>query len=116
MDQAKFRVPRLLNDRKSKRLEALFRPALHVVGSWLHGHILNLAITDEDLKKDSETQAEVILRTLGDAWEAAGFELPLGIHLQQDNCYRECKNTYIIGPHRAYRKVLSQGQAFKGAL
>ena len=116
MDQAKFRVPRLLNDRKSKRLEALFRPALHVVGSWLHGHILNLAITDEDLKKDSETQAEVILRTLGDAWEAAGFELPLGIHLQQDNCYREGKNTYIIGPHRAYRKVLSQGRAFKGAL
>ena len=35
MDQAKFRVPRILL--KTKGLEKLYRPALHIQGAWAHG-------------------------------------------------------------------------------
>ena len=35
MDQAKFRLPRIL--KKSKGVEKLIRPALHVQGAWAHG-------------------------------------------------------------------------------
>ena len=97
MDQAKFRVPRLLGNRKSKFLMKLYRPALHVIGAWIHGFRLAMIVSDEDLKKDSETQCEAIIRSLNDAYGATDGFFPLGIHLQQDNTCREGKNQFVMG-------------------
>lgn len=96
MDQAKFRIPRSrFLQRASKAFEALHRPAAHVYGVWLQGAHLDLWVSDEDLRKDSCTQIEGIARMIQKALDRFGH-LPLGLHLQQDNCSRECKNTYMM--------------------
>ena len=95
MDQSKFRVPRVGRISQPKMLQALFRPTLHVTGSWAHGHRLSLWVSDEDLRKDSTTQQEVLSRTLTDVYQRFG-SLPMGCCLQQDNCYREGKNRHIV--------------------
>lgn len=95
MDQAKFRIPRPKHVRRMpKAMEVLHRPALHVVGAWLQGAALDLAVGDEDLCKDSNTQLETLARLLDGTLERF-HTLPLGLHLQQDNCVREGKNTYV---------------------
>ncbi len=93
MDQAKFRVPRKLI--RSKAFEKLQRPALHVHGCWAHGFGYHLAVSDQDVKKDTVTNIEVISRMLQQIFDAHKG-LPLGLHLQQDNCSRECKNQNMI--------------------
>jgi hypothetical protein len=93
MDQAKFKLPRLPEKRFSKLLERLKRPRLHVAAVWLHGLMMQIWVADEDLKKDSVTQIEMLTRSLSSALERLGV-LPLGFHLQQDNTYREGKNQY----------------------
>ena len=93
MDQAKFRVPRIF--RKSKGLEKLLRPALHVQGAWAHGFSYHLAVMDADMRHDTNNNVEVICRVLGQIFETHGG-LPLGLHLQQDNTCRECKNQKIL--------------------
>lgn len=95
MDQAKLRVPRFGYRRITKTVDKIFRPALHLAGCWLHGFKLNLAVTDEDQKKNSETQMEILCRALSDL-ESTCKSMPLGLHLQQDNCYREGKNQFIV--------------------
>ena len=94
MDQSKFRIPRVRLRRFPKLMEALYRPTLHLVGCWLHGHRLDLAVADEDLKKNSETQIDIIARAIDGLFEH--ITLPLGFHLQQDNCYREGKNRFVV--------------------
>jgi hypothetical protein len=94
MDQSKFRVPRQLFGRKAKLLTKLYRPALHVTGAWVHGCFLDMIVSDEDLKNDSETQLEVLARCLNDILGLRKC-LPLGLHLQQDNCCREGKNQWV---------------------
>ena len=95
MDQAKFRIPRARYvQRAAKAMEMLHRPSLHVIGLWIQGAALELAVGDEDLRKDSSTQLEVLARGLTKTLERFGG-LPLGLHLQQDNCVREGKNTHV---------------------
>jgi hypothetical protein len=95
MDQAKFRIPRMRYvQRAAKAMEVLHRPSLHVIGLWIQGAVLELAVGDEDLRKDSSTQLEVLARGLDKTLERFGT-LPLGLHLQQDNCVREGKNTHV---------------------
>ncbi len=93
MDQAKFRVPRIF--RKTHELEKVVRPALHVQGAWAHGFGYHLAIMDADMRKDTNNNVEVISRMLEQIHAAHGA-LPMGLHLQQDNTCRECKNQKII--------------------
>lgn len=95
MDQSKFRLPRVARVSQPKMLVGLFRPTLHVTGSWLHGVQLHFWVSDEDLRKDSETQQEVLSRTLAHVYQRFNT-LPLGCALQQDNCYREGKNKHIV--------------------
>ena len=95
MDQAKLRVPRFGYNRISKAVEKLYRPALHLVGSWIHGWKLNIAISDEDVKKNSETSIEMIVLSLSDLL-ASSTSLPLSFHLQHDNTYREGKNRFML--------------------
>ena len=89
MDQAKFRVPRKLTI--TKAFERLIRPAMHVQGIWAHGAGYALAVTDADMKKDSAGNVEVIARMIDSIFKRCK-SLPLGLHLQQDNTSRECKN------------------------
>ena len=93
MDQAKFRLPKLTS-RPSKAMEVLYRPTLHVVGCWFQGARLGFYISNEEVRKDSCTQLEVIFRSLSDLVQEHG-QLPLTFHLQQDNCYREGKNQFV---------------------
>ena len=93
MDQAKFRVPRILL--KTKSLEKLYRPALHIQGAWAHGWGYNLAIMDADMKHDSNNNIDVASRLLDQIYRTHGG-LPKGFQLQQDNTCRECKNQKVL--------------------
>jgi len=98
MDQSKFRIPRVApgpRGSETKLFQRLFRPVLHVCGAWCHGFRLNFYVADEDLRKDSSTQQEVLSRTLSDVFKQYG-QLPQGLVIQQDNTYREGKNRYFI--------------------
>ena len=95
MDQAKLRVPRFGYYRISKAMEKVYRPALHLVGTWIHGWKLGLCVTDEDLKKKSETMIELITLALSSLVDQTN-SLPLSFHLQQDNCARERKNRFVM--------------------
>jgi hypothetical protein len=93
MDQAKFKVPRIL--RQTKSLDSLIRPALHVQGAWAHGFGYHMAVMDADMKHDTNNNVEVISRMLEQIFRTHKG-LPLGLHLQQDNTSRECKNQKIL--------------------
>jgi hypothetical protein len=93
IDQAKFRLPRILI--KGHALDSLLRPALHVQGAWCHGFGYHLAVSDADMRKDTNNNVEVIGRLLSNIYDRHGG-LPLGLHLQQDNTSRECKNQWMI--------------------
>ncbi|CAK9077854.1 unnamed protein product [Durusdinium trenchii] len=95
MDQSKLRTPRFGYKRLCKGLEPLYRPTLHLAAVWLHGLKLLLPISDESLKKDSETQIELLVRGLQVLYDSSPAQLPAGLHIQQDNCAREGKNRYV---------------------
>lgn len=93
VDQAKFRVPRVL--RTTHDFDKLVRPALHVQGAWCHGFCFHLAVSDADMKKDSNNNMEVLARVLEDLHVRHGA-VPRSIYLIQDNTSRECKNQRVI--------------------
>ena len=82
MDQSKFRCPKV-KGRPSKALEALYGPTLHCSGFWIHGHQLRFSICNEDVRKDSTTQLELLFLALSSLREHHS-KLPLVLHLQQD--------------------------------
>ena len=71
------------------------RPALHVQGAWAHGFGYHLAVTDADMRHDTNNNIEVISRMLEQIYDTHGG-LPLGLYIQQDNTCRECKNQKIL--------------------
>ena len=81
MDQAKLRCPRV-NMRASKLYAVLFRPPLHVIASWLHGYSLKFWVSNPDVKKDPESQMEVVARMLSALYQDHG-DLPMGFCFQQ---------------------------------
>lgn len=93
MDQAKFRTPRTRQN-QTKLFSTMHRPTLHVSAAWAHGWALQLAIGDEDLKKDSQCTMEQISRTIDHILLEKG-SIPTGVNLQADNTYRETKNQYV---------------------
>jgi hypothetical protein len=61
VDQSKFRVPRIQTSGKVPHAVAkLHRPTLHVAAAWVVGDSLDLYVSDENLKKDSDTQMEML--------------------------------------------------------
>ena len=94
MDQAKFRTPRS-RKKTIKLMATMFRPCLHVSACWAHGWALDLAIADEDLKKNSESVMEQVSRTLDNILREKNC-LPTGVNLQADNTYRETKNQFVV--------------------
>lgn len=109
MDQGKFRLPRW-ETRKTHLVEKFPRPACHVQGVLAHGHALHLAISLPDVPKDTWSNMESLARMLDAIFTQHGT-LPHHLHLQQDNCPRDCKNQkvmktacYLIGKG-AFRSV-----------
>lgn len=95
MDQAKFRMPRLDPQlRHSKLSERLYRPQMHILASWIHGHSLHFWVSNEDVPKNSETSCEAMARALSDCLHDIG-QLPLALHAQHDSTYREAKNQFF---------------------
>ena len=74
MDQAKFRVPRVLV--RSHAFERLLRPALHVQGIWAHGGGYQLAVSGSDVCKDTTGNLEVLCRLLSDLYAEFGTLSP----------------------------------------
>jgi hypothetical protein len=93
IDQAKFRIPRIIL--KGHSLDKLLRPALHVQGAWCHGFGYHLAVSDADMKKDTNNNIEVMARLLSQI-SSKHSGLPRSLHIQQDNTSRECKNQLIL--------------------
>lgn len=93
MDQAKFRVPRMFV--KTKALSKLERPALHVHGCWAHGFGYHLAVSDQDVMKNSSSNIEVVSLMLEHIFVTHGG-LPGGLHLEQDNASNQCKNQKML--------------------
>lgn len=94
MDQAKFKLPRV-RSRQSKLFQKLFRPRLHVAATWVHGHNITFAVSDEDCKKDSVAQCELISRAIDQILLRCGG-LPHGCVVQMDNTAREGKNQFFM--------------------
>ena len=96
MGQSKLKCPRFGYDRLTKLLESLYRPNLHLVCAYMHGFKAFLPVSDESMKKDAESQCEIVMRSLSNLVDHSPHSLPQGFHLQQDNCPREGKNKYVI--------------------
>lgn len=94
MDQAKFKVPRV-RGRHSKLFERLYRPRLHVAATWIHGESISFGVSDEDCRKDSTAQCELVSRAIDGVLARRGH-LPHGLALQQDNTAREGKNQFFM--------------------
>ena len=95
MDQSKLRLPKFGSQRVNKNQELLFRPTCHLTACWLHGFKLFLPLSDEDVKKNSETQMEILMRSLSELRQKHR-KLPQGFWTQADNCFRESKNKYLF--------------------
>lgn len=95
MDQAKLRLPKWAYGKLSKSATKLYRPATHLMATWIHGFRLHLYLSDEDLKKNSETSMETLALSLQHLFDQCS-SMALSIHLQQDNCYREGKNRFVM--------------------
>lgn len=109
MDQAKFRMPRFRSSqRRSKLSERLFRPTMHILACWLHGHSLRFYVSNEDMPKNSETSCEATARALSDAFTEVG-SLPLTLYVQHDGTYREAKNQFYM----SFLLVLTVLQVFR---
>lgn len=60
MDQGKFSCPRATHIYRSKELNTLQRPRLHITGAIAHGHFVAFSISNADLPKDSSTMTEML--------------------------------------------------------
>ena len=96
MDQAKFKCPRVRGQPLSKAWSKLYRPKLHVGGTWAHGHCLHLSVSDEDFPKDAVAEMEQLVHAL-DALYCQHGALPYGLSCHADNTYREFKNRHCVG-------------------
>ena len=94
IDQAKFRVPRVLA--KTGEMDKLIRPALHVHCVWAFGFAYDLSVADADVPKSTCTSFEALARMLNTVYDRCGGKLPLGFHLQQDNTWQYCRNSKVI--------------------
>ena len=95
MDQAKFCVPRLRDRIVTKVFEKLNRPRLQVIGTWIHGFELALAIALPTIPKTSEVVMECIARGLNRIY-AKYQSLPKCWHFQFDNAPNNMKNQKMI--------------------
>jgi hypothetical protein len=97
MDQGKFRCPRNLP--ASKFFQDLARPTLHLCGVVVHGHSENYWISDADVKKDPNTEIDLLSRSIENVHQDCtqqGRPMPAHLSILADNCSREMKNQFTL--------------------
>ena len=97
MDKSKWLVPRSLDS--SKRLAALWRPALHVVGVLIAGVLEYFAIVEPDVKADSDLQQTLLARALDlaeDELRKRGKGMPWKVIFHSDNTSKEGRNSQLL--------------------
>jgi hypothetical protein len=83
----------------AKTLQDLQRPALHFAGCIIHGLEERYHVSSSDLRKDSNTECEVMMDALDRVSEfckGTGAQFPQNLFVQADNCAREMKNQYVL--------------------
>ena len=97
MDKCKWLLPRTLEN--SKKMGALWRPALHFVGVLVPGVMEYYALLEADQKGDSDTQQTLLARAL-DLREAEllqrGKDMPRSCVLNFDNTAKEGRNSQVL--------------------
>ena len=113
MDQAKFQCPRVRGQPLSKAWSKLYRPKLHVGGTWAHGQCLHLSVSDEDFPKDAVAEMEQLVHAIGRLVLSARrsplwVELPCWQHLPraQEPPLRRISHAH----HSAWRLPLDNGK------
>ncbi len=95
MDQAKFAYPRA-ECLKSKDLEGLQRPRLHVNGCIVHGHDVLVAVSRADFSKGTNVTCELIAHSLT-RLKNRGLDLTHAcVHVQLDNTSSSNKNNHLV--------------------
>ena len=97
MDQAKFRVPRNLED--AKKWSSLWRPTLHTVGIIVEGLLEIYLIADADVRKDSNMECTALSYAIDMAEKelaARGLPMPDNLSVKFDNTGREGKNQTVL--------------------
>ena len=95
MDQSKFSVPRS-GRMRAKLFDGFARPRLHVSGLICHGHFILMAVSEPDLKKDSNTSIEIIAHAI-ERLRMRGVRLSeVHLNIQADNTCREVKNSMLL--------------------
>ena len=67
-------------------------------GAWCEGLAYHYAVSDADMKKDTNNNLELIARLMNGMYQKYGA-LPLAISLIQDNTSRECTNQMMLKIH-----------------
>ena len=97
MDKSKWQLPRQLDN--TKRLSALWRPCLHLVGVLVAGVCEYFSITEGDIKGDSDLQQTLLSRALQVAEEelrARGKAVPSRVVYHFDNTSKEGRNSFLV--------------------
>lgn len=95
MDQGKFSLPRH-PVMKSKQLDALNRPKLHVAACIAHGWAIHFYVSEPNLAKDSNTSTEVLCHTLSVLKDQGCDVCSASLTVQADNTVREVKNGMLL--------------------
>ena len=80
-------------------LQDLQRPTLHFSGCLIHGLEEQYHVSPSDLKKDPNTECEVMCHALERICRHCDdrqCEFPQNLFIQADNCVREMKNQYVL--------------------
>ena len=93
LDQAKHRVPRVLQ--KTKALENVIRPALHIQMCWMHGYDVCFHVADPDMRKDTVVHVETLARGLSRIYDKLQ-SLPRHMVLILDNTSSNNKNQLML--------------------
>ncbi len=95
MDQGKFSCPRSSLYR-SKELNTLQRPRLHITGAICHGYFVAFSVSSPDIPKDSTTMCEMLAHCLT-LLQTQGVDLSkASLVVQSDNTPREFKNQHFL--------------------
>ena len=97
MDQAKFKIPRQLEN--AKAWGQIWRPTLHTLGIIVEGLFEIFLIMDMDIPKDSNMQCTALTYALDvTAKELArrGLPMPQNLSIKFDNTPREGKNQHLV--------------------
>ena len=92
MDQAKFKIPRNLQN--TKQWEDAGRPTAHLIGCLIHGVGEACWISDADLPKNASLTCELISRALGITavqLKERGVSMPKHLYVQVENISRETR-------------------------